>query len=369
MIRILHVMPSLSINAGMMSVVMNYYRRIDRTKIQFDFWYFEETSGTHQQEIEKLGGHVYYMPYRTFLPSDQKMIRHFFQNHKTEYVAVHCHPIWSSFVISKEAKRSGIKHVIQHAHSTRYSEKMISSLRNRTFMKMIGRYATDYVACNSEAVKLFGKKISKSGRVFVLPNAISVDNYLFDREARSLVRNELNISDDALVVGTVGRLSQEKNQLFCIDVYEKIRNNHPNSVLLIVGEGNMRRKLEEYIDACDMQGKVIMTGNRRDIQAILSSFDVFLMPSIFEGTPVSALEARCSGLPCLLSDSITRSVEMNGMYYLSIKHSPTVWADKVLELYDDNMLTVRLDSNDVTKKGFDIRTKANDLLNFYLGLR
>ena len=369
MIRILHVMPSLNINAGMMSVVMNYYRHIDRTKVQFDFWYFEESNGTHQREIELLGGHVYYMPYRTFLPSDQKEIRRFFQDHKDEYSAIHCHPIWSSFVLSKEAKKSGIKHVIQHVHSTRYSEKLFSSIRNRILMKVVDKFATDFVACNSEAVKLYGRKISKSGTVNIIPNSICVDNYLFDQRLRTMIRKEFKIPEDSLVLGTVGRLSQEKNQLFCIDIYDKFRVDYPNAYLFIVGEGNMRPILKEHIEKRELQDKVIMTGNRRDIRAILAAFDVFLMPSIFEGTPVSALEARTSGLPCLLSDSITRSVEMNGMYYLPIKESPTLWANMVLKLYNDHVLSGRFDSNDVTLKGFDIKTNANDLLRFYFGLR
>lgn len=127
MIRILHVVPTLDINAGMMSVIMNYYRHIDRKLIQFDFVYFKESKIGHRDEIKELGGRIFFLPHTPYLPQSQKVLRSFFQEHRGEFTAVHCHPIWSSAVFSREARRSRIGHVIQHIHSTRYSEKKISA--------------------------------------------------------------------------------------------------------------------------------------------------------------------------------------------------------------------------------------------------
>lgn len=368
MIKILHVVSSLNINAGMMSVIMNYYRNIDRNKIQFDFFYFEEMKETHQAEIEQLGGKVFFMPYRTFKPSDQKEIRKFFQEHKGDYTAVHCHPIWSSFVVSRAAKKSGIKHVIQHVHSTKYSEKPGSEKRNRFLMKFIKLFASNYVACNQEAKYLFGKSIADSGEVLVLPNAIDVEKYKFDVEGRKRIREELSVAESTFVVGTVGRLSVEKNQLFIVDVFIKILEIHPDSKLIIVGDGKMREAIEKKIAEFGLQDIVILTGKRRDVQALLSAFDLFLMPSIFEGTPVSALEARSAGLPCLMSDTITKSVEMPGMKYMSLNDSAHDWAVAARELSDEWRSFDRNNYDDVVKHGFDIKTEALLLQKYYIGL-
>lgn len=369
MIRVLHVVSSLNINAGMMSVIMNYYRNIDRAEIQFDFWYFEEMKETHQFEINELGGRTFFMPFRTFKSSDQKEIRSFFQAHKGEYTAVHCHPIWASFIVAREAKRSGINHIIQHVHSTKFSEKPTSEKRNRILMKFIKWFATDYVACNQEAKYLFGKQLAESGRVGIISNAIDVEKYKYDEDERERIREELLISEDAFVVGTIGRLSVEKNQLFIVDVFNELLKIHPNSRLIIVGDGRMRGEIERRIVELGIQSKTIMTGRRRDVQALLSAFDLFLMPSLFEGTPVSALEARSSGLPCLMSDTITKSINMSKMEYYSLNNSASNWAEETLSLSDQWGLLDRYDYNVVTKHGFDIKMESKKLQNYYSKLR
>ncbi len=369
MIRILHVVPSLNINAGMMSVIMNYYRNIDRNRIQFDFWYVEEMNETHQAEITQLGGKTFFMPYRTFKPSDQKAIGRFFQEHKGEYNAVHCHPIWSSFVVARGAKHSGIKHVIQHVHSTKYSEKASSEKRNRFLMKFVSWFATDFVACNQEAKYLFGEQLAESGRVVIVPNAIDVEKYKYDEDERNRIREEFAISEGTFIVGTIGRLSVEKNQLFIIDVFYELLKIHPDSKLIIVGDGKMKEAIEQRLVDLKLQSKVILTGKRRDVQALLSAFDIFLMPSLFEGTPVSALEARSSGLPCLMSDTITKSVNMSKMDYFPLNSAAVKWAEEAINLSDQWKASDRHDYFEVKSYGFDIKTEAQNLQDYYLKLR
>ena len=369
MIRILHVVASLNINAGMMSVVMNYFRNIDRNKVVFDFLYFEKTDKTHQKEIEDLGGRVFYVPHRTFKLKDQKALFNFFHEHKGEFTAVHCHPIWSSFVVSRAAKRSGIRHVIQHVHSTRYSEKPSSEKRNRLLMKFVQWFSTDYIACNNEARYLFGKKLVESGKVAVIPNAIDPRKYQFDMSSRRCIRDEFHISENTSVIGTVGRLSIEKNQLFIIDMFYELIKILPDTKLLIVGEGDMRQSIEQRISEYGLIDDVILTGRRRDIREMLSSFDLFLMPSVFEGTPVSVLEARSSGLPCMLSDSITKSVSMPGVYYFKLDAGPSKWAKEAKNILENTSQMNRYDYIEVVNHGFDISVESNKLQDYYLELR
>ena len=369
MIRILHVVSSLNINAGMMSVIMNYYRNIDRDKIQFDFWYFSEMKETHLAEIQQLGGRTYYMPFKSFKLSDQRNIRRFFQEHKGEYAAVHCHPIWAAAIVAKEAKKSGIKHVVQHIHSTRYSEKKSSEIRNRLLMKFVGAYATDLIACNGDAALLFGKKAVKSGKVTIFKNAIDIQDYIFEEKQRVLIRAEFKVSPDTLVVGNVGRFSAEKNHSFILKVFDRLHKKIPDSKLVLVGDGSCRKDVENEICELGLEDQVVLTGRRRDIGAILSGLDLFLMPSVFEGTPVSALEARASGLPCLLSDSISKSVEMDGVRFLSLKEPPERWAQEIIQFLGEWADHDRHDYSEVVNHQFDIRTEALKLQDFYLGLR
>lgn len=363
------MVPTLNINSGMMSVVMNYYRKIDRSKVQFDFLYFGEMKESHLVEIEKLGGHAYYMKRPAFKLKDQKRLRDFFETHKGEYTAVHCHPIWSSEVVALAAKRSGIRHIIQHAHSTKYSEKPISAFRNYLLVKFISFFATDFVACNDEAACLFGTKRAKSGQVFILPNAIDLQQYAFNESLRENIRREFGVSPETILIGNVGRFSVEKNQCFIVDIFKEIHDSNSDSKLVLVGDGQLRCKIEKKIIELGLKDDVILTGKRTDVSAILSALDLFIMPSIFEGTPVSAIEARTSGLMCLLSDTITKSVNMKGMKYISIKQSSKFWADEVNSLLQKSKKNNRYDFSDVVKCGFDIGVEVVKLQEYYLGLR
>lgn len=366
--RILQIVPSLNINAGMMSVIMNYYRRIDREKIQFDFLYMEEMVENHKSEIEQLGGRVFYIPYPTFKSKDQERLRAFFNEHRGEFTAVHCHPIWASVVIAHEAKRSGIKHIIQHSHSTKFAETKKSEIRNRLLLKAIGLFATDYMACSPEAAYLFGKRRVRDGKVTILPNAIDLNLYTFDETLREKVRSEFHCSEKTLLVGNVGRLSPQKNQTFVLDVFCELHQMVPDSKLLIVGEGNLREDLEAKILNGNMSDSVIMTGKRRDIKAILSGLDLFLMPSLFEGAPVSAIEARTAGLPCVISDTITKSIEMDGVKYFSLYESPVKWAEASLLFYNGRIHSNRSDCSVIGEKGFDIMRATVLLENYYLSI-
>lgn len=368
MIRILHIVSSLNINAGVMSVIMNYYRRIDRSRIQFDFLYMEETEADHKKEITELGGRTFLVPYPTFRIKDQKRLRSFFEEHRNEYIAVHCHPIWAAEIVSREAKRSGIKHIIQHSHSTKFAETKKSEIRNRLLVKFIGAFATDYIACSPEAAYLFGKRKVATGKVMILPNAINIDLYTFSQELRKTIRSEFECSENTILFGNIGRLSRPKNQLFVLEIFKEIHADIPDSKLLIVGEGGLREEIERKIAAYGLTDSVTLTGKRRDIKAILSGLDVFLMPSLFEGSPVSALEARASGLPCLLSDTITNSVEMDGISFISLKQNATSWAKQAIEYYYSRLEFDRSNYSELIRKGFDITKTTEQLQNFYFNL-
>lgn len=360
--RILQIVPSLNINAGMMSVIMNYYRHIDRSIIQFDFLYFFEMDQTYKDEILSLGGNVYYLGKPSFMHSFQVKYNQFLMQHKDEYLAIHCHPIFAPEIFSHVAKKNGIKHVIAHSHSTKYSDNKISAIRNYFINLFVGFCATDYMACSPEAAKLYGKR-----EVTILRNSIEGEKYKFSLEDRNRIRLELDIDDSKVLVGHVGRFVAQKNHKMVIDIFESFHRINDNSVMLLVGDGPLKTEMEEYALSKVKDGSIIFLGRRSDIPQLLSAFDVFILPSLFEGAPVSAIEAQFAGLPCLLSDTITTSVNATDCEYLSIDLSPEFWANriKINTGFDDRLKKYQK----MIDAGFDINSTAKKLQKYYISLR
>lgn len=360
MIRILHVESTLNINAGMMSVIMNYYRRLDRTKIQFDFLYFGETPSNYLDEITALGGKCFYLGEPGFGREYQQKLRAFFCEHSGEYTAVHCHPIWGAAIVGHEARRSGIKHILSHSHSTRYSEKQLSAIRNRCMMPLIHHYTTDYVACSEAAARLFGRNKS----VFILHNAVSVGDFAFNNEARQRLRQELGFSQDDLVIGHVGRFSVEKNHAFMLRTFAELHADMPNAKLLLVGDGVLRSEIETSAQELGLSGSVCFTGKRTDVPDVLCAMDVFWLPSLFEGVPVSVIEAQAAGLPCVLSDTITCEVNFGKCTYISLSAAARQWADAFSAQVLTEQERVSMGSA-MCGSAYDMDGEAQRLADFY----
>ena len=365
MIKILHIMPSISINNGMMSVIINYHKHIDRTKVQFDYLYFFENDGNHLETINQLGGKAYFIGAPRPTVRYFKKIDAFFSKHGDEYTAIHCHPIFASELFGRNAKRHGIKHIIAHSHSTKYSNKKISAIRNYIINLFIGHFATDYMACSKDASKLFGRAI-KNKNVYILNNAIDCDNFLFDINRREEIRSSFHIQGNETVFGHVGRFTNEKNHKFLIDVFNEYKKLNVNSKLILVGDGPLIEGIKKHINSLNLTGNVIFAGRRTDIPALLSAMDIFILPSLFEGVPVAVVEAQTSGLPCFISDTITKSVNFSNCTYLSIKKPALFWANTILNssCNKDRIEGARL----AKKSNFNINIEAERLCEFYLKL-
>ncbi len=362
MIRVLHVLSNLDINAGVMSVVMNYYRHIDREKIQFDFAYFFDVPGTHKTEIEELGGHYYLIGKPSLSLAFQKKMKHFFDEHDGEWQIVHCHPIWASEVIAPQAKKHGIKHIIQHSHSTKYGNNWLSEYRNRIIVSAIGLFATDYVACSEEA----GQLLRTRKHITILKNAIECDRYKFNEKERERIRKEFGVSSDCIIIGHVGRFTAEKNQAFLIDVFNEISKLRETCLLVFVGDGVLRKSTEEYAYSKVVKGSVVFTGKRNDVPSLLSAFDVFVLPSKYEGVPYSVIEALASGLPCVISDSITKCVSSERTFYEDLEKSFQTWAERILSV--SKKFENRIFTDEVKMLGFDIENEAKKMEKLYLNL-
>ena len=356
-IRVLQILPSLGYGGGMQSVVINWHRNIDRTKVQFDYLYCPgKTNITLEEEIEKLGGKCYELPYPSFLKPwiFIKAVKEFFKNHR--YNTVHSHVIHLSFFFYPIAKFYRVKNIIQHSHATKWSDKFLNGLRNRFLFFFARPFITKKLACSDLAGKFLFKK-----NYIVINNGIDTEKFKFDQEVRTKIRKELNIENN-FVIGHVGRFSHEKNHKFIIEVFHKVYKQDRNSVLLLVGDGPLKKEIEQKVNRLNLTNKVFFTGTKSNVSDYYQTMDVFVLPSFQEAYPVVAVEAQTNGLPCIFSNNMTNKVVLFNSKQLSLNLSAKQWSDEILKYKN----FIRKDeSENVKNKGFDIKETAKQIENLY----
>lgn len=327
-LRILQVVTQMQ-RAGLETMLMNYFRNIDKKKICFDFLVHRSGEYAYDNEIRSLGGRIYSVPPispRSF-PQYIKSLDSFFSEHR-EYNIVHCHLDALSAFALRAAKKAGVPVRIAHSHNSGFERDKKYFVRYAARM-LIPLYATHFWGCSGAAIDfMFGKKRRDVG--FVLPNAIDVRNFSFSNEKRIRVRDSLKI-ENKFVVGNIGRLCYQKNQSFLLDVFYEIINRRPDSVLLLVGDGDDRTVLEYKAEMLGIHESVLFLHSCDNIPDLLSAMDVFIFPSKFEGFGMALLEAQASGLPCVASEAVVPEIRLtNLLKCLGLDASPSVWAEEAL---------------------------------------
>lgn len=365
MIRILHLPGSVSIKNGRMHVIMNIYRQIDRSKIQFDFLATETDGASFESEILDLGGKVFLVPEKkknNFLTLSKKLkevlkVR--------DYTIIHYHATsqWAATLFSLQ--KYGIKKVIIHSHATVYSDSILKSIRNLIFSIPMFFSATDFIAVTHEA----GEKFFFKKKFEVIPNSIDIDRFKYNESNRKRIRKSLNIKDSELVIGNVGRFSKQKNQLFILDIFKEILKNQDSNSntwrLLLIGQGDLENKLKEKIQLLDLQDHVIILNTKFDIESYYSAMDVFCFPSTYEGFGMAALEAQSNGLPTVLSDVIPDDVKLKNSVQLNLNLDVVKWAETLRMIIDMNIQ--RSDGKNIVKEAhFDSKYIANEWVDIYL---
>lgn len=337
MIRVLHIVSSLSVNAGIINMIMQYYREINKEEFQFDFVYFKEENDeiSNRKEIIKLGGSCYYVPKLNF--NNLKEVNNSFEkiycNYK--YKIVHCHePILVNFIQSK-LRKCGMQHLIVHSHSCKLSSTRWGLIRNRLMVLGMNRYCDEMLACSECAGRyLFGRKaFKKRGKVIL--NGVHTDQFVFDEVERSNIRNELGIADAQVILGTVGRCEDLKNQEFIIDLMssEELRKRHIGFIL--VGEGPKLEYLKEKARILECDKRFFFVGAKKNVVPYLNAMDIFLFPSKSEGFGVALVEAQLCQLLSIASSNVPRETKiMASTEYLGTdKKSQKQWIDKIVSWY------------------------------------
>lgn len=320
--RILHFVADINVDSGMISVVMNYYRHMDRSRVQFDFLYFADGERTYAEEIRALGGRLFRIDRPSLL--SQREIRRFFQAHSGEFCALHCHPIWSAAVLGGAAHRSGIRAVLLHSHSGMPGESRLSAARNRLLLHLGKGRVDRYFACSQAAGGAL-RGITKE--IILLPNAIDIECYAFRADERAACRRELGIPADAPVVGHVGRMVEVKNHGFLLRAFAALVRREPSARLLLVGDGPLEPEIRRQADALGLADAVCMTGARADMPRLYAAMDVFAMPSLAEGLSMALLEAQASGLPCVVANTVSGESDVTHRMAFAPLGAAQSWAD------------------------------------------
>lgn len=366
-VHVLIVADYISRNSGVSSVVMNYYTHIDHSKIQMDFLLYKEPEEEYLEYFQKFGSKVYFSGY----PSEiglrhyEKEIENFFKTHKNEYTVVHVHIPNAAFVVLKYAKKHGVKTRIIHSHNSRGADNRFKKMRNYLLNKIGISYANQYFACSKSAGEyLYGKK--KNSQIVVINNAIELDKYFYNPESRTAIRKQLDVGDEILL-GHVGRFSEQKNHRFLIEVANQLKIAGVKFKLLLIGGGELEKDIREQIEELKLKEFVIFTGIVSNVKEYMDAMDVFLLPSLYEGLPCVCVEAQANGLPCMLSSNITREVELTDSIHFLDVAEPAVWSDMIIKMIDSAELSdKRQDNERMTLSKYDIVIQGKNLEERYL---
>ena len=363
MIRILQVVNKMD-RAGIETMLMNYYRNIDRNQVQFDFLTHRPDSGDYDSEIKSLGGRIYRAP--RLYPQNYiryfSYMKRFFPEHP-EYKIVHSHiDAMSAFPLAA-AKRARIPIRIAHSHNTSIDKdyKLPIKWMAKSCLSFL---ATDFFACSTEAARfLFGDMIFEFQRFTLMKNAIPVQTFSFNKTIRNQVRKEFNLKD-SFVIGHIGRFTYQKNQSYLIDIFSELCKLNPDSSLLLIGDGEDREKVSKKVIQLGLEQKVHLLGVRNDVPDLLQAMDVFILPSHYEGLPVVGVEAQAADLPCFFSDAISREAQiLDNCQFLPLNSPPEEWAKKILDRWPAKRCSRE---KEIRSAGLDVACEAEKLQAYYL---
>lgn len=357
--RVLQVVNGMN-RGGAETLIMNFYRAIDRTKVQFDFLVHTKMHCDFDDEIQSLGGRIFSLPrYRIINHiAYRDTVNTFFRAHP-EICIVHGHQYSIASVYLKAAKKNG-RITIAHSHSTSNGQGLSATIKN-VYQKSLPKVADYCFACSQAA----GEWLYQGKREFrIIPNAITLEQYCFSSEKRQAVRNELDLPEDAFVVGHVGRFNQPKNHPFLLEIFAALLQKAPQARLLLVGEGSDRPVIEQRARELNVMGQALFLGKRQDVSDLMQAMDVFCLPSFFEGFPVVGVEAQAAGLPCIISDTVTPEIKLTPeVKMLSLTQSASLWAEEILLFKNKER---RDNFQRLSDAGYNIKSAAQELETFYL---
>ena len=361
-IRVAQVI-GMAVNGGVESFVMNYYRNIDRNKVQFDFLVESTSRIINKDKIEEMGGKVIFIPsYKNIIKYVSTLIKVFKEN---KYDIVHSNMNALSVFSLYAAKKAGVK--VRIANSLSMSNKK-EKLRNfiKNILKIFSKkYATHYFACSNLCGKwLYGKNIILSNKYYKINNAVEIKKYQYNADARKSMQNIYNLHD-RFVVGTIGRLESQKNQFFLLNIFYELKKKKANAYLIIIGDGSLYERLNKKINMLKIRDSAMILTSEdvsfmKSVCVYYNLFDVFLLPSLYEGLPTVGIEAQLNNLHCFFSSNITRETAIsNNAHFISLSEKPETWANEILKNINTNRNQLKY------CKEYDISIQSKYLVSIY----
>lgn len=366
MIRVLHVLGGTGLG-GAESRIMDLYRQMNKEEIQFDFLVHRKCARESQfydEEIKQMGGHIYVLPkfkvYNYF--TYRKAVKDFFGKHH-EFAVVQGHMTSTASIYLPIAKRAGIPVTVAHSRNAGV-EKGPKGIVTKFLRRNLYRIADHCFACSVLAGEdVFGKDWVEKGNVKIIHNAIDAGKFTYDVAKRTAMRQKLQV-ENKLVLGHVGRFNTQKNHPYLIDIFAEICKKREDAVLILLGDGPDKEKMEQKCAELGIRDKVLFEGNQKHPEEYYQAFDFFLLPSFYEGLPGVLVEAQAAGLRCFVSDTVTKEAKATELVtYLSIEQPALKWAEAILASVDYERQDVY---NQMVANGFDVKTQAEAYRNFYL---
>ena len=356
-IKVCHVVSGLKCG-GVETMIYNYASVLDASKYEMHLLYQHEATEKNIKEFNEIG---------FYLKRISSKVRHpilnfietyrYFKNNKFD--VVHCHMTLMNCIPLVAAKKLKIPIRICHSHNSDVRKKNKFILYFEKILKRICiKNSTNLIACGSDA----GKYMYEDLPFVILNNALNLNKFKYSINIRKKIRSLHNIKKDEILIGHIGRFTKQKNHEFLINVFVKILKKNPKYKLILLGDGELKKSIEEYVKECDIEEKIIFTGIVDNVNEYYSAFDIFVLPSIWEGFPVVAIEAQASGIPCVLSNNIDNRCIMNSnvsMIELNIEK----WCEKIISLNLDG----RMFNNELLDKGYDINEERKKLEHIYKG--
>ena len=352
-IRVAHIVGKM-VGGGVEAFIMNYYRNIDRTKVQFDFIIDSDSKVVPREEIENMGGKIIEIPPYQKIFSYIKELKKILNENK--YKIVHSHlnslsvfPLFAAYLAKVPVR-------IAHSHSTTNKREWKKNIVKNILKPFSKVFATHYFACSEHAAKwLFGDKALKSGEVKIIHNAIDLKKFESTEKIRERVRKSLNI-ENKFVLGHVGRFVEQKNHLFLIEIFNEVYKENNNAVLLLIGEGPLEEKIKEKINEMKLQNCVYFLGIRNDVNELMQAMDVFVFPSLYEGLGIVVVEAQCLKLNIVCSTEVPKEVDFsNRICFVDLNQNVDVWKKHIIDYKKDNY---NKKINKEKMKFFDIKNEA-----------
>lgn len=366
MIRILHSVSNMD-RAGIETTLMNYYRHIDRSKIQFDFLCNKKKPGAYDDEIRKMGGKIYHTPglnpakYKSYL----KCMNQIFAENPS-YKIIEAHNGALGVYALHAAKVNHIPVRIYHAHGASITKDWKVPIK-LVCKAMLPANMTHHFSCGIEAARFyFGQKIVDENDFELIPNAIEITRFVFNQEIRNKIRKENNLQDKH-VVGHVGRFMTQKNHTFLLDVFKEVLKRDLQAHLVLLGDGELLDGMKQKAKDIGVSNHVTFVGNVRNVNEWYQAFDCFVLPSIWEGLPVVGVEAQAADLPCVFSSAVTREIALSErVKFLPLNESISVWAKVLCDAMQQNN---RKDNKQlITAHHYNIEFEAKKLQERYLQL-